>query len=751
MTDDRARRQRDLIPALGDFLWEAGTDGAIDLLSPEFEAATGVAPASLLGWKLAALAGDGASAPILVCIEETRPFRDLILKLQSATGAVVWVELSGSPDLDAEPGPTYWGVGRVVTAKIEAERALRRSELRYRELFEAASDWFWETDTANRIVFIFISPDVEAKLGLVPETHYGRRIAEIEGVTITAEQGRASLAALKAERPFENFVYSRKLENGKTIWLSSNGAPYYDEAGRFRGYRGITREITEQVEAEQALRASEQRFRQMFELASDFYWEMDRKYRYAGVSAGWDAVHGLSFEDVKGKRLMELPGVMMEPDDGKRVLLAQQAKESFRDVVYSRKLASGETRWISVCGMPSFGKDGEFLGYQGVGVDVTARVEAELAASLAQQRLHDAVNYVREPLVVFDGDDRALAFNSAFIELHRRADGRLAVYQGAPFAEMAQWQIEAGFYAELPEETAPDLDTLLMRYRSNGEHIYWLGDERWMHVTYRPLPGGGKVGLWSDITAVKRAEADRRDLERQLHHSQRLEALGTLAGGVAHEINNALVPAVTLAKLMARKQPEGSSERRSLQLIHTGAERSRELVQQILAFSRKEDVNRASQIVDVGAVLRDALAFTRATMPASIRVVDELAPVPMVDGDANQLHQVIVNLITNAAHAIGQSPGQISVTLLPDPDGSNLRLAVADTGCGMDQGTIARIFEPFFTTKPVGEGTGLGLSVVHGIVKAHGGQIQVTSQPGQGSRFEIILPAATAARTSEAA
>jgi two-component system, cell cycle sensor histidine kinase and response regulator CckA len=194
--------------------------------------------------------------------------------------------------------------------------------------------------------------------------------------------------------------------------------------------------------------------------------------------------------------------------------------------------------------------------------------------------------------------------------------------------------------------------------------------------------------------------------------------------------------------MVASHLPEDSRDRRSLATVMVGAERSRDLVKQILAFSRKEEGENRAQSVDVAAVLREALRLMRATVPTSIRLEEEIAPAPPVPGDPNRLHQVIVNLVTNAAQAIGEGHGTITVGLRADADNAELRLWVADTGCGMDEGTKARIFEPFFTTKDVGKGTGLGLSVAHGIIKEHGGRIEVASMPGQGARFDVVLPVA---------
>ena len=203
------------------------------------------------------------------------------------------------------------------------------------------------------------------------------------------------------------------------------------------------------------------------------------------------------------------------------------------------------------------------------------------------------------------------------------------------------------------------------------------------------------------------------------------------------------MPVVALTKMAARKAAEGSRERRNLDMVLAGAERSRDLLKQVLAFSHKERDEQERRVIDVGSVLREALRMMRAMLPASIRLEEEIRPTPPIMGDPNQIQQVIVNLLTNGAQAIGQAQGGISVRLAPVADDTMLQLTVVDTGCGMDEAVLERIFEPFFTTKQVGEGTGLGLSVSHGIVKDHGGRIDVASKPGQGARFDVFMPTAS--------
>ena len=268
----------------------------------------------------------------------------------------------------------------------------------------------------------------------------------------------------------------------------------------------------------------------------------------------------------------------------------------------------------------------------------------------------------------------------------------------------------------------------------------------------RPLR---RVGTMRDVTELRDMEAQRRELEHQLHHSEKLKALGTLAGGIAHDLNNTLLPILALSEMLMRDAPASGETRADLETIVEAARRGRDLVQQILAFSRKEDAAKAD--VDMAALVRQSLAMLRATVPATIRIDTDIAHVPAILGDAGQLQQVVVNLMTNAAQAIGREHGTVSIRLASTHPawvsgetggGTLLRLTVADTGCGMDSQTIDRIFEPFFTTKEVGEGTGLGLSVVHGIVTAHGGTIEVQSTRGAGSVFTVTLPLAAVEETS---
>jgi PAS domain S-box-containing protein len=259
------------------------------------------------------------------------------------------------------------------------------------------------------------------------------------------------------------------------------------------------------------------------------------------------------------------------------------------------------------------------------------------------------------------------------------------------------------------------------------------------------------VGSTTDITADKQAQTERESLEAQLRQSQKMEAIGTLAGGIAHDFNNILGAILGYGELAQQHSAPGSALRRYLDNVLHAAERARLLVDRILGFSRSGLGERVP--VHVQAVTEETLELLAASLPAGIRLEQKLlAGGAAVTGDPTQLHQVVMNLCTNALHAMAHG-GVLTVTLerigLDEPrtlsrgtlsPGPHLRLCVSDTGSGIAPQVIERMFDPFFTTKGVGEGTGLGLSVVHGIVADLAGAIAVTTEAGHGTTFEIWLP-----------
>ena len=280
----------------------------------------------------------------------------------------------------------------------------------------------------------------------------------------------------------------------------------------------------------------------------------------------------------------------------------------------------------------------------------------------------------------------------------------------------------------------------------------------------------GVQGISRDITEQKLAEEENIKLEARLQQAQKMESIGSLAGGIAHDLNNILFPISGLSEMLLDDMPPGSRERESIEQIHKSAQRGSDLVQQILAFSRQSKPRKLP--IRIQPILNEVLKLARAAIPMNIEISSHIdTDCGLVSADPTQVHQIAMNLVTNAFHAVEKNSGTIKIELkethitsLGGPEelpsrvmtgdilvGRYACITVSDTGTGMSQTLIAKIFEPYFTTKKLGKGTGLGLSVVHGIVKEHGGNIRVNSEVGKGTAFQVYLPLLEDVAVSKAA
>ncbi|MBU1137573.1 MAG: response regulator [Proteobacteria bacterium] len=311
---------------------------------------------------------------------------------------------------------------------------------------------------------------------------------------------------------------------------------------------------------------------------------------------------------------------------------------------------------------------------------------------------------------------------------------------------------------EDPEKFCRRVDEL---YRSSADGLdeICLKDGRLFERYTTPLIQNdieiGRVWSFHDLTERKNAKAEKTKLEERLQQSQKMEAIGTLAGGIAHDFNNILTVIFGYAELAKDDATNYEDLQKDLDEVLHSAERAKELVMQILTFSRRSE--QKLKPLKAQVIIEEALKLLRSSLPTTIAIKTNINQAcPAVIADATQLHQIVMNVCTNAYHAMREKGGELSVSLQPIeltyedvvnkrplPPGSYIKLSISDTGIGMTNEVLSRIFEPYYTTKAKGEGTGLGLAVVHGIVSSYHGDINVYSEPGKGTTFNIYLPNAT--------
>ncbi len=399
--------------------------------------------------------------------------------------------------------------------------------------------------------------------------------------------------------------------------------------------------------------------------------------------------------------------------------------------------------------------------------DISERQQAARALHESEQRFQEFFSHSPLGVALYDRDRRLLDVNQACLKMFGAPDadnfGRFNIFDNPFLPETVRQALARADTAMTPvtiDFESVRSGNLFLTARRGKAHLNMLILNLGMTPDYQPR---GWLLQVEDVTRRVQTEEALRQSERQLQQAQKMEALGTLAGGIAHDFNNILTAILGYTEIMLHilKDGEDGTTREFLEEIHKASYRARDLVQQILTFSRQgEHQNRPIRLIPI---VKEVLKLQRASLPATI----ESECVIRTDKDTvlanpTQIHQVLMNLCTNAAYAMRETGGRLDVTLTDflagvrgghdaaelEP-GRYLCISVRDTGSGIDEKTLQRVFEPFFTTKPRGEGTGMGLAVVHGIVTSLKGTIRCESRPGEGTTFHVLLPVVEAAQTED--
>jgi PAS domain S-box-containing protein len=623
------------------------------------------------------------------------------------------------------------GTALDITDRKEAEENLRESEERYRQLFELESDAVmlidWET---HRLVDVN-----QSALRLYGYTREEFLQMKVESVSAEPEVTDSTVAAEKAFTPLR--WHRRRNGERFAVEITANVIIHQGRRMELATLRDIT--VRQQV-------------MDMLAEATDQLLEAQRlaglgSYEFDVANGRWKG------SEVLGEILgLAEPGLSYDTDAWLGIVhpedRAALRRHLFEEVLKSRqpfdrgfrivRANDREERWVHGLGRLVLNERGEVTRLVGVIQDITERKRDQERMNVHLSALTAAANVI----VITNRDGKIEWVNPAFTKLTGYSAEEAV---GNTPRLLNSHRQPPAFYANLWVTilTGNVWHGELVNRRKNGE--CYTED-----MTITPVRGAD--GQITHFVAVKQDVTEQRAMEKRMLQAQKMEAIGTLAGGIAHDFNNILAAMFGYAYLLQQDTEGNSGAQENVEEILKATGRAKDLVQQILTFSQQRE--QKPEVVHLDTVVKEAIKFLRASMPAQIKIEMNLAAdAPAVLADPTQIYQVTINLATNALHAMEGRPGRLTVALEGfEPDAKFIhshpefkplpyaRLTVADTGQGMDAKTLERIFEPFFTTKPVGKGTGLGLAVVHGIVQTHNGAITVESEVDRGSTFRLYFP-----------
>ena len=491
------------------------------------------------------------------------------------------------------------------------------------------------------------------------------------------------------------------------------------------------------LQSEKTLRKNEAHLYTLIQTIPDLVWLKDPEGVYLSCNHRFERFFGVNEFEIIGKTdydfvEKELAGFFRKNDMS--AIAAEKPSINEEALTYAD---DGHTEQVEMIRTPMYDSSGNVTGVLGVGRNITKRKKAEADLNKRERKYRTILETALDGFWITDINGTFLEVNDAYTNI--------SGYSKTELLTMKISDIEA---IENQEKTFKHLQLCMQSGYDRFETVHRRKDGSFynvdVNVRYLPIDGGKFVVFIYDIT-------ERKQIEAHLQQAQKMESIGTLAGGIAHDFNNILFPILGHTEMLLEDASEDSPLRSSLDGIYTGALRASELVKQILTFSRQE--NNKLTLMKMQPIIKEVLKLIRSTIPTTIEIKQDISPAcDVIKADPTQIHQIVMNLATNAYHSMEDTGGELKVSLnevelgaldLTNPDmatGVYVCLTVADTGKGMDKNLTDKIFDPFFTTKEKGKGTGMGLSVVHGIVTSMNGAIQVYSEPGKGTVFNVYLP-----------
>ncbi|HAR96943.1 MAG TPA: hypothetical protein DCR97_13450 [Deltaproteobacteria bacterium] len=645
-----------------------------------------------------------------------------------------------------------------------AQETLRESEEKYRTLVDNMQDAVYRCDLGGRL--LFCTPSAARLLGYSSvEELVGKDIAE--AFYSDPQEREKLLAILHQHGVVTNYEVTLKRKDGTSVLISTNSHFYRDRDGEVIGIEGVYRDVTKRKLAEEALRQSEEKYRTLVENANDgIVIVQDGIIKYANPRMA--ELDGSTVDLLIGSPITD----HIHPSDVERVADLHRRRMAGEEVVSSyeallRRRDGTPARAELTLGVFNYKGRSATLAIVRDTSDRRrleeelrkSRDELELRVEERTQQLRESEEIARNQLAEIEAYYKFAPVGLAILDRqlrHVRVNQKLAEINGiSPHEHIGRTVGEV-----VNQKVAGWLESVAPRILEGGETIKDVeitrntAEGQGLGVTARVnlFPVRGLNGSVTGIGLIYEDITENKRLEDQLRQAHKMEALGIFAGGIAHDFNNILAAIIGFCELARDKTPEMSPTHRHLERVLSAGLRGRDLVRQILTFSRQTGLEQ--KVLQLGSLVKETVKLLRASIPATIHMqVNAKGSSHFVLADPTQMQQVLMNLCANAAHAMGESGGTLTIDLgtvnfsspkdAPDPalnPGRYVRLSVSDTGAGMTADVAGRIFDPFFTTKKPAEGTGLGLPVAHGIVAKHGGAITVWSEPGRGSIFTVYLP-----------
>jgi PAS domain S-box-containing protein len=620
----------------------------------------------------------------------------------------------------------------------QAQGALQASEEKYRTIVTAAEEGIWTVD-AN-MVATFANERMASMLGYTVPELIGRTVVDFVDVSARDEALQGFVRRRQDVRERRDLPLRRK--DGRVLWASVTLSPLVDPDGRFAGSVGMVTDVTERKRAEEALRESEAEMKEAQRVAHVGSWS----WVIETDTVTWsEELFHITGRDPAGTPPSYFEGhaTVYIPESLARLQsLVERATRTGEPYEADLELIrpDGTARWVVATGEARRDAKGQIVGLRGTVEDITERRRATERLRESEERYRSLFDGSPLPMWLFDQETLAIAaVNEAAVQ-----------HYGYSREEFLSKTLREIWH---PDEVAVAIARLARFAASPGEsgsavrrHVKKGGASITVEVFCHAVQLAGRHYRLSAIRDI----TDQRELEERLRQSQKMEAVGRLAGGVAHDFNNLLTVIFGYCDVLLHGLELGPLHE-AAQEVRRAGERAAALTRQLLAFSRKQ--NLVPEVLDMGDVVSGLSTMVERLIGEEVKVSVVVSPnLGRVKADRGQLEQVVMNLAVNARDAMPKGGSLIfelqnvelddsyTATHAEVTPGPYVLLAISDTGTGMDAETQKHVFEPFFTTKEAGKGTGLGLSTVHGIVLQSGGSISVYSEPGRGTTFKVYLP-----------